>query len=176
MTVSLAQNPFFFFPVALFVSFMALGVLFSASSIKALLYLVMSMLGVGLVFLSQGALFLGGVQFAVYAGAVMVLFLMVLMLIEDTEISDAFFREKASLEKFVKVGAVGIFLGLSMGAFSLKTYTNSYKNDLSSEEATKELAVNLFENHMFLFEIVGVLLLVIAVAVVSVSRMKEKSQ
>lgn len=176
METSLVQNPWFFFPIASFIGCMALGVLFSSSPIKALLYLVMSMLGIGMVFLSQGALFLGGVQLAVYAGAVMVLFLMVLMMVDDDEVSDKFFREKASVGKFIKVGAVGVFLGLSMGAFSLKTYTNAYRGELTPTEVTKELAMSLFKNHMFLFELVGVLLLVIAVAVVSVSRMRKESQ
>ncbi len=170
MTTNLAQNALFFFPVAGFIVAMALGVLFADSPIKALVSLIMSMLGIGVLFLAKGAVFLGGAQLAVYAGAVMVLFLMVLMLMDVNEVTDRFFKDKASAGKFVKVGSVGVVLGLSMGALSLKTYNNAYQSNVEVTEAVKHLAMTLFKRHMFLFELIGVLLLVIAVAVVAVSR------
>ncbi len=170
MVTGLAQNAFFFFPLAGFIIAMALGVLFSDTPIRALISLIMSMLGIGILFLAKGAVFLGGAQFAVYAGAVMVLFLMVLMLMDVNEVTDKFFKDKASAGKFVKVGSVGIILGLSMGALSLKTYSNAYQNNIGVTEAITNLAMTLFKRHMFLFELVGILLFVIAVAVVAVSR------
>lgn len=130
------------------------------------------MLSTGLLFMVQGAVFLGGVQIAVYAGAVLVLFLIILMLVDLDEESDHFFQEKPSLTKFAQVGSVGVILGLTMGALSLKTYASSYSSSESIMDNTKILAFTLFEKHMLLFELVGVLLLIIAVGVVTVSRHK----
>lgn len=173
MQETLAQNELFFFPMAGFILTMSLGVLLSSSPIRSLLYLVMSMLGIGLVFMAQGAVFLGGVQFAVYAGAVMVLFLMVLMLMDVDTDTGVFTSEKASLVQFIKVGAVGIFLGLSMGALSLKTYSNSFDKNMTVMEVTELLSKKLFVENMFLFEVIGLLLLVIAVGVVAAGKVKE---
>jgi NADH-quinone oxidoreductase subunit J len=176
MNESLMLSPLFFFPAATFITVMAMGVLFSNRPIQALLYLVFTMISTGLLFMVQGAIFLGGVQIAVYAGAVLVLFLIILMLVNLDEETDHFFKEKPSLTKFAQVGSAGIILGLTMGALSLKTYTSSYSSKESIMENTKYLAFTLFEKHMFLFELVGVLLLVIAVGVVTVSRHKGGSK
>ena len=59
----------------------ALGLLFARKAVHAALCMALVMVGLGIVYLAQQAPFLGVVQIFVYAGAVMMLFLFLLMLV-----------------------------------------------------------------------------------------------
>ena len=59
----------------------ALGMLFARNAVHSALWLVLSMLGLGVLYMVQQAPFLGFVQIIVYTGAIMMLFLFVLMLV-----------------------------------------------------------------------------------------------
>ena len=59
----------------------ALGVIAAAKAVYSALFLAMTMIIVAMFYVAQGALFLGVVQVVVYTGAVMMLFLFVLMFI-----------------------------------------------------------------------------------------------
>ena len=62
----------------------SLGVLLSKNPVSSALYLALTMVGLSFVFVGLDAFFIGMVQLAVYAGAVMVLFVMVVMLKGDS--------------------------------------------------------------------------------------------
>lgn len=169
----MAYHPLVFYPLALFICVMALNVLLASNPIFSALYLVMSMVGLGVMFMVMGAYFLGGVQLAVYAGAVTVLFVMVLMLFDLQKNTNAV--AKGALSRLVKVSSVGVFIGLITGALSLTTYKGGgmeFEDAAASMAQTKVLARALFSEYIVAFEILGVLLLVIAIGVVSVSRIK----
>lgn len=151
-----------------------LSVVLMANPIYSALSLAMTMVGVAALFVTLGAYFLAGVQLIVYAGAVLVLFVMVLMLFDLKHEIQAFTRGK--ITGAIKIGTVGILAGLIVGAITLsskalelakapvttstgKTYDN-----------TMMLAQNLFLQNVFGFEALGVLLLVIAVGTVALSR------
>ena len=70
---------FFFGGLSLF---SALGVLFHSNPVKSALYLVATMLGISGLFFNLSAPFIATVQIMVYAGAVMVLFLFVVMIFD----------------------------------------------------------------------------------------------
>jgi NADH-quinone oxidoreductase subunit J len=77
----------------------------------------------------------------------------------------------------IKIAAVGVLAGLIVGAvgsFILAAGTPSPVDPKvsTSADATKALSENLFFNHVFGFEALGVLLLVIAVGTVALSRSK----
>src|SRR5688500_19545545 len=59
----------------------ALGMVFARNAVHSALCLAGAMLSLGLLYMAQGAMFLGFVQIIVYTGAVMMLFLFVLMLV-----------------------------------------------------------------------------------------------
>ncbi len=160
-----------FYGFSAFVIFFSLAVLFSANPIVSALSLAAAMVGVAGVFFALGAHFIAAVQVAVYAGAVMVLFVIVLMLFDlkkEESVSLAYIR-------FLKIAVVGTILGLLSGAITLSGLDSStaiLAADPASITPTKKLAVLLFDKYLFAFEILGVLLLVIAIGVVSVSRIK----
>ena len=59
----------------------ALGMVFSRNAVHSALWLVLTMLSLGVFYVVQEAPFLGAVQIIVYTGAIMILFLFVLMLV-----------------------------------------------------------------------------------------------
>ena len=67
--------------VAVFMIACALGVLFFKKAVHCAICMVGVMLGLAILYLMHGAAFLGTVQVVVYTGAIMVLFLFVIMMI-----------------------------------------------------------------------------------------------
>jgi len=151
-----------------------LSVVLMSNPIYSALSLAMTMVGVSALFVTLGAYFLAGVQLIVYAGAVMVLFVMVIMLFDLKHEIQAFTRGK--ITGAVKIASVGILAGLVVGAITLSTKAIelSQKEQLATGKTyadnTMALAQNLFLQNVFGFEALGVLLLVIAVGTVALSR------
>jgi len=155
----------------------ALGVVLITNPIHCALSLVMTMVSVAALFVTLQAYFLAGVQLIVYAGAVMVLFVMVLMLFDLKNEIQAFSRGRA--KGAFKIGAVGILSGLIVGAVARVTLftdtppsASTMAQASTSVGAIRPLAESLFFDYVFGFEILGVLLLVIAVGAVALSRSK----
>ena len=182
-------DAFLFWFLSLIIVSAALSVILFSNPIYSALSLVMSMVGVSAIFVTLGAYFLAGVQTIVYTGAVMVLFIMVLMLFDLKKESASFSRGKVS--GFLKIASVGILAGLLVGAivFSVNTASGPVLDDaqtiaagsekavqaaadIVSDSATKRLSTNLFINHILAFEVLGVLLLVIAIGVVALAKSK----
>jgi NADH-quinone oxidoreductase subunit J len=160
-----------FYGFAVFIIFFSLAVLIAPNAIVSALSLAAAMVGVAAFFFALGAHFIAAVQIAVYAGAVMVLFVMVLMLFDlkkEEPIKKSYFR-------FFKIAVVGLVMGLLAGTVTLSGFdsnTQIIATDSVSVMPTKKLATVLFDKYLFAFELLGVLLLVIAIGVVSVSRIK----
>lgn len=169
----LAESILFWF-LALVTLLGALGVLFFTSPIYAVFSLIMTMVGVSALFASLGAYFLAGVQLIVYAGAVLVLFVMVLMLFDlKTEIQ-AFSR--GQITGFLKLVSVGLVAGLMLGALFLGYQATSgaimqTPADLGMA-STKKMGELLLTRYMIVFQILGALLLVVAIGAVALARSK----
>lgn len=172
----MTADVFLFWFLAFVTVVSALGVVLMTNPVYCALSLVMTMVSVAAIFITLQAYFLAGVQLIVYAGAVMVLFVMVLMLFDLKHELQAFTRGK--LTGGLKLGAVGVLSGLIVGAVATAVValqqggTAPSQDPVTSVEATKPLAEHLFLQHVFGFEALGVLLLVIAVGTVALSRSK----
>lgn len=163
-----------FYSLAIFLIFFAYKVISSANPIHSALYLVLTMLGLGAVFFNLGAHFIAGVQVIVYAGAVMVLFVMVLMLFDLKTEMQAF--SKGLLSGFLKVFSAAVLAGLALGAIgsSVGLVDESTVSGVLpvGENLTKQLSILLYTKYLLAFEVLGILLLVVAIGVVALSRMK----
>ena len=104
---------FIFLSAAVLVS--ALFVILSRNPIHSALSLVITMVSLAFIFFLLKAAFIAGVQLIVYAGAVMVLFVMVLMLFDLKKESEVF--TQGPFSRFLKLLAVGWFCGLIVGGF-----------------------------------------------------------
>lgn len=170
---------FWFLSLVIVVS--GLAVILMANPVYSALCLALTMVGVAAIFVTLQAYFLAGVQLIVYAGAVMVLFVIVLMLFDLKHELQAFARGKVT--GALKIASVGVLAGLIVGAVTMGIKVAQVPGDtsavISAAEAqanimkvdtTKALAQNLFLKNIFGFEALGVLLLVIAVGTVALSR------
>ena len=156
---------------------------FSRNPVTSALFLVTTMISISGLFVLLGAYFLAAVQILVYAGAVMVLFLFVIMLLDLREAA----RRKLNLVNLV-MGIMAVSALFLVYKSSLEsTYGEAPQQhevaaDTGQAEAkavgsTRALGQALFsaENGFILpFEIVSILLLVAMVGVILLSRKEPR--
>lgn len=153
----------------------AVGVIVAQNPIFSSLFLAGTMIGISGIFATLDAWFVAGVQLIVYAGAVMVLFVMVLMLFDLKHEVEAFTR--GLISGALKLVTSGVILGLILGSImmSAEAIFNPEPAALTGADGakldvTKALADALFTKYLFGFEVIGFLLLVIAIGAVALSR------
>ncbi len=149
-------------------------VILMKNPIYSALALVFTMCGIAALFVTLDAFFVAGVQIIVYAGAVMVLFVMVLMLFDLKHEVEAF--SKGRITGAIKLATAGLLAGLVMGAifYSSTAVDTVITKQLAaaSGDPSKQLGMRLFTQHIFAFEALGILLLVVAVGAVALARSK----
>jgi len=148
-----------------------LGVVLSQNPIYSALWLAFTMICVAGIFVSLDAWFLAGVQTIVYAGAVMVLFVMVIMLFDLRSEVRAF--SSGLVSGLLKLISAGLIVGIILFAIfnsAESVFTPPPADVAKMGDVTKNLANTLFTKYIFSFEVIGVLLLVIAVGAVTLSR------
>ena len=167
-------NSLVFFILALVILFFSFKTVTSSNPIYCALYLAITMVNLAFMFLSMGAPFIAGVQLVVYAGAIMVLFVMVLMLFDLKKELRAFSRGRVS--GFFKMATAGLICGFLSFIFLISTELvfigDSQRIFTEAPTSTMLLAQLLFTRYLLAFEVLGVLLLLIAVGAVAISRIK----
>ncbi len=139
---------------------------FSRNPVTSAMFLVLTIISMSGLFLLLHAFFLAAVQILVYAGAVMVLFLFVIMLLDLKE-------EQRRRIKFFGLAAGLVSVGLVVSIFikSLASIQPSAAPP-TLEGETYALGKLLFTQYTLPFEIVSVLLLVAMVGVILLSKKK----
>ncbi len=143
----------------------ALGVIFFPSPIYSALMLAITMSGLAAMFFTLEAYFLAGVQLIVYAGAVVVLFVMVLMLFDLRKESQPFSGQKIS--NFFKAG---IIAAASMALIIPLSTVFFIRTEKTKPVTTVDLAGTLFTKYVFAFEAIGILLLVVLVGALALAK------
>jgi NADH-quinone oxidoreductase subunit J len=165
---------FLFWFLAIITLMSGLAVVTLTNPVYSALCLAMTMVGVAALFVTLGAHFLAGVQIIVYAGAVMVLFVMVLMLFDLKKEKKAF--SVGALSGFFKLVSVGALAGLVVGSIALTSHQVNFMMNKSTgipaNDSTQTIGHLLFTKYIFQFEALGILLLVIAIGVVALARSK----
>jgi len=168
MTTSLV----FFILLAILAIASAVAMIVSRSAIYSALFLVLNFLAVAVIYLMMGATFVSLAQIAVYAGAIMILFIFVIMLLGTKKLST---EEPLKWQR-----PLAIILSAALvieGAYVLITRIGS--NALATAATTeladpKVLGLVLFQKYALPFEIVSVILLVAAIGAVVLSRHDSK--
>jgi NADH-quinone oxidoreductase subunit J len=168
------MTAYLFYPLAFILIYFASMVVLKTNPIFSSLYLALTMIGLAFVFFLLKSFFIAGVQLIVYAGAVIVLFVMVLMMFDVKKDDDSFL--KSSLSAFFKVIVTGLIGGLIIGTVMLSLSTikslPSFNQYNGKEMTVTMIADVLFTKYVFAFEALGVLLLVVAIGAVVISRVK----
>ena len=141
----------------------------SRSPVTSAMFLVTTMISISGLFVLLNAYFLAAVQILVYAGAVMVLFLFVIMLLDVQETA----RRKLRIVSLVMgFAAVGALFGVYKSSVEA-TYEDVKAVDEVVVGSTEALARGLFskDNGFILpFEIVSILLLVAMIGAILLSK------
>jgi len=151
----------------------AVGMLVSRNAIYSALFLVLNFITVAVFYLLLGAPFIAMAQVTVYAGAIMVLFLFVIMLLGAESIAGEF-----NLRKAIFPGSLALILAIE-SAYLLITRARPsgavVPPDAAANTVTnlRDLGSALFSQYLLPFEVTSILLLVAMVGAIVLTQ-KEK--
>ncbi len=133
----------------------ALNLILQRHPIHSALSLIVVMMALAGLYLLQGAEFISAVQIIVYAGAIMVLFVFVIMLLNAGE------EERTNLSRMARyVGLpLGIFLLLEL-VYWMGRAPEPQAVVAASPAPTRKLAMMLFRDFVFPFELTSILILI----------------
>ena len=140
--------------------------------IHALLYLVVSFLAIAMIFVAIGAPFIGVLEVIIYAGAIMVLFIFVVMMLNlDKATSE---QERQWFKPKVWIGPSILCLILLGEMIYLLLVTNTGSSDLHIIEP-KQVALSLFGKYVIGVELTGFLLMAGIVGAAHIGKHKKKN-
>jgi len=151
--------------LTLIFGFLVIANPFSRSPVTSAMFLVLTIISLAGLFTLLHAFFLAAVQVLVYAGAVMVLFLFVIMLLDLTAEDRRRFKILAVIGGLTSAGAI-----LLIFLRGLLNEPLGATNSPTLEGGTVALGKLLFTQYLLPFEIVSILLLVAMVGVVLLSK------
>jgi NADH-quinone oxidoreductase subunit J len=159
----------------------ALGVVLRSNPVHAALSLVLTLFGIAVMFVSQQAEFLAAVQVIVYAGAIVVLFLFVIMLLgvdraENLETESLGIQRPLAI--ILSIGFVALLVTtIVQGRDSLNMRGDGLITaDSGDHDANiRQIARSIFSDYVVAFEVTSVLLIVAVVGTVVLAR-KRKSE
>ncbi len=156
---------YIFAALTLVCGFLVVANPFSRNPVTSAMFLVLTMVGLAGLFVLLEAFFLGAVQILIYAGAVMVLFLFVIMLLD---------LRAEERRRYQTLGLVGGGLVAAALAVILRQAIHTAAPPAAApaavEGTTEALGRLLFTRYLLPFEVVSVLLLVAMVGVVLLSK------
>ena len=156
----------------------AIAMLLQRNAVHAALFLVVNFFTIAVFYLVLGASFLFAVQIIVYAGAIMVLFLFVIMLLGVDREEPLVERLRGQRVLAVVLGAgIAIELVVAIRAgigFATKAPAN-FDETVNQGGNAQALARVLFRQYFFPFEVTSVLLIVAAIAVVVFASRRRRA-
>ncbi|MFT4656166.1 MAG: NADH-quinone oxidoreductase subunit J [Candidatus Aldehydirespiratoraceae bacterium] len=173
-----------------------IGVVSFRNPVHSALSLVLTLFGVAVHFVAQEAHFLAAVQVIVYAGAIVVLFLFVIMLLgvdKSVDLSIEPIAVQRPLAAVMSIGLVGLVTaavlkaGDAIGTVNQGTGIDvafvetdgtgqlTTASAASTDSNIQQLAVNLYTDHLLAFELTSVLLIVAVAGTVLLTRKWPKA-
>lgn len=162
-----------FWTIALVALVFGLMVVLLRNPVASALSLAVCFMALGALFISLQAFFLGAVQILVYGGAVMVLFLFIIMLLDLREEK----RKKLNLAAFAGgILVTVVFLHqLTQVLAAFPTGRQGFPEiDMEKFDDVRSIGMTLFTSYNLPFQIVAVLLLVATLGVVILSKRELK--
>src|SRR5438876_11462658 len=164
---------FLFWTFALLMLVFGAAVIVTRNPVASALNLVVSFLGLAALFMSLNAYFIGIIQVLVYAGAVMVLFLFIIMLLNLRA------EQARRINWLASAGGIAVALALLIQIFSVISHLKFAQNPFPplaglTIDDVRNIGAVLFRNYNLPFQIVGVLVLVATVGVVLLSKREPR--
>lgn len=151
----------------------ALAMVINKNVVNSALFLVINMVSLAGIYLLLNAQFLAVIQILVYAGAIMVLFLFVIMLlnVEDEEKLFDKFRVKYFLAFILGAAVVGQILYSIAGVTDMLPELSSNMDEIGTVEAAGEV---LYTKYLLPFEMTAILLTAAVVGALMIAQYKIK--
>jgi NADH-quinone oxidoreductase subunit J len=167
------MSPFLFWLFALFTLGFGAAVVINRNPVASALSLVLSFLGLAALFVGLNAFFIAVIQVLVYAGAVMVLFLFIIMLLdlraeERRKIKPIAWAGGGLVALAFTVQVVAVVRGFAPGRSEFQPLSTEDLND------AYQVGMTLFTTHNLPFQVTGVLILVATIGVVVLSKREVK--
>jgi NADH-quinone oxidoreductase subunit J len=146
----------------------AISLILQRHPIHSALSLIVVMVALAGLYLLQGAEFVAAVQIIVYAGAIMVLFVFVIMLLNAGE------EERTNVSRLARF--VGVPLGvvfLAEVAFWIGKATSHLGSAPPEAVSTRDLSTLLFREYVFPFELTSFLILIALLGALVLARREE---
>lgn len=156
----------------------AVAVLFQRNAVHSALFLIVNFFTLAVFYLVLGAPFLFAVQIIVYAGAIMVLFLFVIMLLGVD-------RDESLVERLRGQRPTAILLGLGLAAemfVAIRASLGLARGPADFDQVVNEggnaeaLSRVLFRDYFLPFEVTSILLIVAAVAAMVLAQQRERAR
>jgi NADH-quinone oxidoreductase subunit J len=155
----------------------ALGVVLSRNPVHSALMLVMTLFGVAVLFVEENAQFLAAVQVIVYAGAIVVLFLFVIMLlgVDRSEVTerDPLHGQRLWALLLGVLGLVEVIL-LARGKWPIGAHSAGGTLDERGVSNVTVLGRSVFTTYLLPFEITSALLVVAVIGAVVLARRPQR--
>ncbi len=152
----------------------ALGMLFSQNSVYAALFLVLNFVTVAVFYLLLGAPFIAMAQITVYAGAIMVLFLFVIMLLgaEKLDPHRALpWQRPLAVILAVLLAVESIYVIFARAR--LDVVVTAPGPAVNSMDYLREMAMTLFDRYLLPFEVTSILLLAAMVGAIVLTKQEK---
>jgi NADH-quinone oxidoreductase subunit J len=162
------------------------GVIVSKHPVHSALSLILTLFGVAVNFVALSANFLAAVQVIVYAGAIVVLFLFVIMLLGVDRVENLSvepFRVQRPIAAFAGVGTAALIIVAAVVARDAHSATTGSGLELLNAQNLPDhdgniraLARDLFGNHVVAFELTSALLAIAVIGTVILARKPRKGE
>ncbi|MDG6101057.1 NADH-quinone oxidoreductase subunit J [Dactylosporangium aurantiacum] len=154
----------------------AIGMVWARNAVHSALFLVITMLCLGVFYVLQAGPFIGMVQIIVYTGAIMMLFLFVLMLV-GRDSSDSLI-ETLRGQRMVAI-MLGVGLSLLLGIALYRALGDSDPKGLTEANAAGNvtgLAKLIFTKYVYVFEVTSALLITAAVGAMILAHIEKRKE
>ena len=160
--------PILFWFLAALSTVAALGVVVQRNPVHCLLALVLTLISIAVLFIGQDAVVVGFLQVIVYAGAIMVLFLFVIWLLNlpvETQSTG-----RLAIKFLGAIGVAALLAELESFAIPARLQVKFSATHAAGYGSMEALAQALFAQYLIAFEVTSVLLLVAVVGAVGLAR------
>jgi NADH-quinone oxidoreductase subunit J len=170
-----AAVAFYFFSIVAVIA--GVSVIFARSPVHSVLWLILAFFSAAGLFVLLGAEFIAMLMLIVYVGAVMVLFLFVVMML-DVDFAEL----RAEMGRFLPVGLlIGLVLlvqlGFAFGAWEVSEQALDMRGAVTPPpeqvQNTEALGMLLYTHYVFLFQMAGLILLVAMIGAIVLTLRKR---
>lgn len=163
-----------FYAIAAVVLCSAVLMVTSRHLVHSVVYMVISFVAIGALFILLQAEFVAAVQILVYAGGIVVLFLFVIMLVNVSETYQVEFLHRqwlpAAVLSMILAAQIGLLLWSNAGAITADPAAAGSVLRAVDSGNTETIGMTLYTQYLLPFEVVSVLLLVAMIGAIYLSR------